>query len=72
MVRYFVKYAGKLVNLHFKTESDAEDFCMQGFENKLNALTSWAKNSYLEKKYLRDLDDYFKYEIVKGKIEWVE
>lgn len=72
MERYFIKYAGKMTGLNFKTKEQAEDFCMIGFESKLDALLSWAKGSHLEKQYLRDLDDYFKHDIVKGRIEWVE
>ena len=72
MEMYFVKYKGTIINVHFKTLEEAEDFCMNGFERKIDALMSWAKDSKFEKQYLRDLDDYFGYEIIKGRIEWAE
>lgn len=72
MVCYFIKYAGKLTGVSFKTKKEAEGFCMVGFESGLDALLSWAKGSRYEKRYLRELTDHFKYEIVKGRTEWVK
>lgn len=71
MIRWCIKYRGKMLGIMFKSKEAAEDYVMVGFEIYCDSLNSSGKHRY-KKEYERKLDSYFHYEIVKCKIEVIE
>ena len=69
MIKWMLKYDGNNIPVLFSSIEEAEDYAMIGFESKLEALCTWATGTPYQKRYNKELDRYFKYEIVKCRIE---